>query len=1380
MNNNTFCPASFSKKFFFIFSFTLSFLIGVAQTVPPNPSCGTVLNFDGINDYINVPHKPALNITTAISLSAWVKTNSPTSNQYIMCKNNDAFYLAVGGSGVGTQASVYLNGVSTGWTSGVMNLADNNWHYIVATYDGSAIRLYVDAVLETSTPAVGAINTGTNPVVIGKNAAPTGWFAGGIDEVQIWNKALTQTDVINNMYAQLTGSETGLVAYWNFNEKNGTTLNDVTSNAINGTLNNMSVNAWVQPDGSAPCSGGSLDFDGVNDYVGFADSAPLGLSTNFTFEFWMKPNTTSQTNKYIMAKTNGVGQYAIIYEYTNDQIEFYGTTFGSGSGVIGSDPRPGSAISITNTNWHHVAYTYDGSVFKGYLDGVQVFSNSIVFALRQLTSASWYLAAANSTAGSNANLKLDEFRIWNRALCIDEILNNMNCKLTGMENGLVTYFDFNNGLADANNAGLNSLTDRSSTAGSGTLNNFSLIGTSSNWSIGNINGTCGVYAPVSIIGNTSICEGSSTSLMASGTYTSCVWSTGSTNSSISVTPTSSTQYVLTGTSVNGCKSTATTTVIVHGAEPSISISGDTIKAVVLGPATYQWLDCLNSKAPIPGATSYTYAAQSNGVYALAFNDAGCPDTSACYKVEKAGTLDFDGSDDYFAFYDIPANRITNKFTIECWIKLNALNQTSKYVITRNSGGNQYAIIYGYSPNAFEFYSVGNSGVDPRIGSQISVSDTLWHHIAYSYDSTTFNGYLDGNRIFSLAKNFSLPTLSGTNWIVGSNGFGGSNVSMKMDELRIWNRGLCGGEISQRRNCQLNGNESGLVAYYDFSGGGYASVNNSGFTHAIDKSSNHNNGNLYLFALSGNTSNWTAEKISGSCGAYVPPAISISGPKVICPAGSTTLTATNGFSSYAWSNSSTSNQIVVSPATATVYSVSAIDNLGCKTSTSAMITIDHPVVGIVASSSVSCNGWPVGLTASGTFVSYNWSTTATTTTISVTPFVSTTYSVTAIDSIGCSATALQLIKADNPTVAITTNAGVICAGALVVLNASPGFNSYLWNNSATTGTISVSPNTTTVYSVNATDSLGCVVNATHQVVVDNPSVAIAASSTVSCNGVSVNLTANSGFSNYAWSNSANTATIAVTPTATTIYTLTATDSIGCSATASQTIIYDSPTLPISAGSTNLCKGASTVLSVAANFSSYLWSNLATTNSITVSPSSSTVYTLTATDSLGCNVSNSIAISVTNIDTSTQVTGNQITANESQGQYQWVNCGTGFSIIAGANSQSYSATSTGTYAVIITKNGCADTSSCINLQITGMQEIAGIFNVFPNPNSGNFWIELSVPAKIVVLNTLGQEVKCMVKTNNVIEKYAVNELEQGVYQVIFKYENKAVYRTIVVNR
>lgn len=131
-----------------------------------------------------------------------------------------------------------------------------------------------------------------------------------------------------------------------------------------------------------------------------------------------------------------------------------------------------------------------------------------------------------------------------------------------------------------------------------------------------------------------------------------------------------------------------------------------------------------------------------------------------------------------------------------------------------------------------------------------------------------------------------------------------------------------------------------------------------------------------------------------------------------------------------------------------------------------------------------------------------------------------------------------------------------------------------------------------------------------------------------------------------------------------------------------------------------------------------------------PLTSTSYTIIGenTSGAGCIISKTIQIQVNSVNVSTSVSGQTITATETAASYQWVDCSNGFSTISGQTAQSFTPTQTGNYAVIVTKNGCSDTSACTNITISSNfineNENEFIVEVYPNPTNGSFEIKSDV--------------------------------------------------------
>lgn len=210
------------------------------------------LMFNGTgNGKIEIPDASDLMLNNSFTLSAWVYPMGFRTNYWentIISKETNAsgFALNIGGNGQG-RIVVY----SDGWKEAVASVGSvvlNKWQQIVGTYDGSTIKFYVDGVLKASNK-VGALATSTGPVCIGETSAWGGReFNGGIDEVQIWNKALSEMEIQEIKKEKPTGKETGLVAYYTFNEGiNSTTIKDLTANNHNGSFLNLDTHtSWMQ------------------------------------------------------------------------------------------------------------------------------------------------------------------------------------------------------------------------------------------------------------------------------------------------------------------------------------------------------------------------------------------------------------------------------------------------------------------------------------------------------------------------------------------------------------------------------------------------------------------------------------------------------------------------------------------------------------------------------------------------------------------------------------------------------------------------------------------------------------------------------------------------------------------------------------------------------------------------------------------------------------------------------------------------------------------------------------------------------------------------------------------------------------------------------
>lgn len=344
-----------------------------------------------------------------------------------------------------------------------------------------------------------------------------------------------------------------------------------------------------------------------------------------------------------------------------------------------------------------------------------------------------------------------------------------------------------------------------------------------------------------------------------------------------------------------------------------------------------------------------------------------------------------------------------------------------------------------------------------------------------------------------------------------------------------------------------------------------------------------------------------------------PSVSISGPVSVCSGNSATLAA-SGALTYTWNTSSTNAGITVSPASNTSYTVTGTDANGCINTAVKGLTVSAlPSVTITGPSAI-CWARSATLMASGAST-YTWSTTSTTTnSMSISPSSNTTYTVTGMDVNGCTNTATKTVTV-NPLPSVSMNGpAALCSGNSATLTVS-GANTYTWSTGANSSSVVISPTVNTSYTLTGTDLNGCENMAAQSVTVYAlPSVVISGGTSI-CAGTTTTLSA-TGAVSYTWSTGTSSSSVAVSPTSGTTYSVTGLDANGCQGMAFANVGVVS-SLPVTVnGPSMLCSGSSATLS-AAGALTYTWSTGANTNSVSVSPTAFTIYTVTGTDANGCS-------------------------------------------------------------------------------------------------------------------------------------------------------------------
>jgi hypothetical protein len=199
----------------------------VAYTVLAAP--GNALAFDGTNDAVSIPSAPALNLTTAFTIEAWINpVGTGNATQNVVCKSSrtqNTGYIFPRTDDTWASVRLWLHR-GGGWSQYTIPYGPSKlgrWHHLAATYDGTTVRIYLDGeeVPNVATGSIqsGAVTTNTNPLTLGSQPGYTEFYRGGLDEVRVYNAVRTAAQIRNDMRTVPAGlPEAGLVEYLNFDQ----------------------------------------------------------------------------------------------------------------------------------------------------------------------------------------------------------------------------------------------------------------------------------------------------------------------------------------------------------------------------------------------------------------------------------------------------------------------------------------------------------------------------------------------------------------------------------------------------------------------------------------------------------------------------------------------------------------------------------------------------------------------------------------------------------------------------------------------------------------------------------------------------------------------------------------------------------------------------------------------------------------------------------------------------------------------------------------------------------------------------------------------------------------------------------------------------------
>ena len=754
---------------------------------------GGALLFNGTNARVTISNAPSLQLTTGMTLEAWVyPTATLTSWRSILGKTVDGYYL------MASSDPNHRPAVGATWTAGNQNLAAptalalNAWTHLAATFDGATVRLYVNGVQVASQVQTTPLAPTAGTLQIGGDSYPNEFFAGRIDEVRIYNRALSASELQTDLNTAVGGPAA----------PDTTAPTVAVSTPTSGTL--FATNA-----SPLTLGGTAADNVGVTQVFWANDRGGSGTATGTTT--WSAAGIALQPGPNVLTVTAhdaagnpGIATLTVTYDPTAPTVAFT-TPTGAATYTTNASPLPLGGTAADNVGVTQVSWVNDRGG-SGIATGTTTWA---VAGIALQPGANVLTVTARDAAGNPASATLSvTYTAPDTAAPTVAVSTPTSGTLFTTNAGLLTL-----GGTAADNVGVAQVSWANDRGGSGTA-----TGTTT-WSAAGIALQPGANVLTVTAQDAAGNPGTATLTVTYDPTAPTVSVTAPTggatvSGSVSVTATASDNLGVVGVQflADGAP--------VGAEDPSApyGITWDTAGVAngVHSLAARARDAAGNLTTTVPVSVTVANLQPTGLVAAYAFNE-GTGTTVADISgnghtgtISNAiwtatgrfgGALVFNGTNTRVTVPNAPSLQLTTGMTLEAWVYPTATLTSWRAIFAKTVDG--YYLMASSDLNNRPAVGATWTAGNQNLAAPSTLALNTWTHMAATFDGATVRLYVNGAQVASQAQTTSLVPTSGTLQIGGDN-YPNEFFVGRIDEVRIYNRALSASEIQTDLNTAVGG------------------------------------------------------------------------------------------------------------------------------------------------------------------------------------------------------------------------------------------------------------------------------------------------------------------------------------------------------------------------------------------------------------------------------------------------------------------------------------------------------------------------------------------------------------------------------------------------